>query len=138
MTRPIQDWRDAYETLRFSTMACLDALPDGERERHAALASQAEDGTWDAAGVPPSLTLNGATALDARRKLYEQAIDAIVSGSEREAQLLRRQHDDRNWVKSLDEVKGCVDLVTRIFGIPRHAVMDDVSALYMRKFGGDD
>lgn len=82
-------------------------------------------------------TLGGA-ALEERARLYERAVNAIVYGPERDARLLFVSHEDRSYIKSTDEVKGCVDMVARAFGIPRHAVASDVAMLSARRLGGDD
>lgn len=136
MTQSIQDWRDAYDALYFAASACLDELPAQERERHSALVTSIGRRVYELENAR-AYTL-GAAALDERARLYEQAVSAIADGPRREAHLLLHAGDERGYTKTTDEVKGCVDTVSRIFGVPRHAVVDDVNSHYTRKFGGDD
>lgn len=138
MTRPIQDWRDAYEAMHDAASIAKDTLSNERLTQIRALIEQTENGVQQCMGIADTISMRGSAVMQERQRIYERAIGDIAEGPAREAALLLERDDSHNYVKSSDEIKGCVALIAAVFNVPHHAVIEDICDAYRELFGGDN
>lgn len=138
MTKPIQDWRDAYEAMHDAASIAKDTLSNERLTQMRALIEQTENGVQQCMGIADTVSMRGGAVIQERQRIYERAIGDITEGPAREAALLLKQGDPYNYAKSADEINGCTALIAAVFNVPHHAVIEDICDAYRELFGGDN